>query len=93
MGCAIHTVSYVWGNITNAAMGTVLNKISKSKVTISRTPVKKVKMGMGKFHVSLIKDLSSFFGLICLENMKHLSFIIFKQRAGQDFYGKGDIKL
>ncbi len=64
-----------------------------SKVIISRTRVKKVKMTMCKFRVSLIKGLSRFFGLIFPEHMKHLSFIVFKQRAGHDVQGNGDIKV
>ncbi len=48
---------------------------------------------MCKFHASLIKCISGFFNLICPENMKHLSFIVFKQRARQDFQDNGDIKV
>ncbi len=59
----------------------------------SMTRVKKVKMTMCNFHVSLIKGLYSFFNLICPENMKHLSFIIVNQRPEQYFRGNCDIKV
>ncbi len=55
----------------------------KSKVIISRTKIKKVKMTVCKSHVSLI----------CPENIKPLSFIVSKQRTRQDVQGNGDIKV